>query len=119
RADQRAFLPPDLLDPDGAWIAYGEPNGVVAVGHTLAYRGRSAFLVLLNFAEGRDATLAYLRQHPQRSLNAIGSSLPQDAQVALVRQTLLIDDHGEIVPAPIIEQLQIRVYHDVEGPDGY
>jgi hypothetical protein len=38
---------------------------------------------------------------------------PAGTQVALVRQMTLFDDHGNLVPAPITESVQIRVYRTI------
>jgi hypothetical protein len=40
--------------------------------------------------------------------------LPVGTQFALVRQALLVDDNGELVPTPLTESVQIRVYRAIE-----
>jgi hypothetical protein len=37
--------------------------------------------------------------------------------LALVRQLLLIDDAGQIVPSDITEEAQFRIYRDIDGSD--
>jgi hypothetical protein len=116
---QQAFLPPELLQADGPWSPYGDHNDVTAPEHNRAYSGRSIFLVLLRVPGGRDATLAYLHKYPSRSVNMIGAQFEPGTQVALVKQALLIDDHSEIVPTPITEQVQLRIYQKLDNPDAY
>ena len=57
----RAFLPPDLLDPNGQWVEMGETGlGAVAPFHVEMLSGRSAFRVFIRCPGGRPATLSYL-----------------------------------------------------------
>jgi hypothetical protein len=103
---EEGFLPPDLLQPDSAWLPMGREGGPVAMTHTAAeaFFGRSVFLVFLRSPEGRKGTLDFIKslntdQHP---VTASGS------EVALVRRMLLIDDQGELVRSPFVETVQIR-----------
>ncbi len=96
-----------LWDADGPWVLLGSEERVppLARTHVEFFGGRSAFFVFLRLPEGREQTLKYLAE--LRS-NQTASQLPQGAQVALVRQMQLIDDHGRITLTPVIETLQIR-----------
>jgi hypothetical protein len=129
---ERSFLPEDLLDEAGPWLMMGgsEPLRPAAAMHSAAAQGRSVFYVLIRLPDGRQATLAYLRQladFPQpyvlndtysrypyaRSpvlINPDVPQLPQGTQVALVRRMLLTNSKGELVVTPIIESVQLRVY---------
>jgi hypothetical protein len=62
------FLPPDLLQPRGAWVNVGGagergvPAGLGAPVHSREFGARSLFLVFLRLPGGRDATLPYIKQ---------------------------------------------------------
>ncbi|MDR3619694.1 MAG: hypothetical protein P4L85_10110 [Paludisphaera borealis] len=107
----RAFLPRDLLADDGSWVpvsnlARANEDLPAAPEHARFTRGRSVFLVLLHLPEGRKATAALLKKmHDGEILQ-----LPEGAQTALLRRTLLIDDSGTLRESPLTESLQIRVY---------
>jgi hypothetical protein len=124
-----AFLPPDLFDQRGSWVEIegaGDPEPV-APQHLTAVSGRSRFLVFMRLPGGRKATFDYLRtlwEFPQpwvvrsdapnqTETNPNLPSFPVGTEVALVRQMTLFDDHGNLVPAPITESVQIRVYRRV------
>jgi hypothetical protein len=124
----RAFLPPDLFDPRGPWILIrGNGSEPVAKQHVSEFSGRSRFLVFVRLPRGRKATLDYFQTlwnvpQPWIPLNStnedvvVNRDLPQfpaGTQVALVRQMTLFDDHGNLVPAPITESVQIRVYRTI------
>lgn len=132
---ERPFLPPDLLDPNSPWIAFGG-NGPsqepVAPGHTETF-SRSTFLILMRFPEGRKATYDYFRtlwsfpepwlespndpRHEQTVENPNLPQFPAGTEVALVRQMLLFDNQGNLSPTPITESVQIRVYRNVAAKD--
>jgi hypothetical protein len=139
---ERAFLPPDLLDPEGPWVQIQDGRGrEVASMHLRNFSGRSAFLVLIRCPGGRAATLSYLqslnlyttpfefkpaeiatsypshekvRWDPLR-LDPGTPQFPEGTIVALVRRMLLIDAKLEPVPTPITQQVQFRVYQRVGG----
>jgi hypothetical protein len=135
---ERAFLPPDLFDPDGPWVVLGEHMAPAAPVHVLGVQGRSAFFVLINLPAGRQATLAYLEKlgafpnplMPQPAdrnekfratrLPRFNPELPQflvGTQVALVREVLAIDNRGKIKPTRLIESAQFRVYREIPKGD--
>jgi hypothetical protein len=127
KADQ-PFLPPDLFKADGPWVMLEErPSLLGAPAHVRAFGGRSAFFVFLNLPAGRLATVDYLGKlgrfpkpllpQPAREsgviLNPDLPQFPAGTQVALVRELVVIDDHGNLVPTRILEELQFRVYRDI------
>jgi hypothetical protein len=98
---ETAFLPPDIFQPDGAWVPMGREGGPVAMTHTgtFPFFGRSVFLVYLRSPAGRMGTLDFiesLKTEPNPVL-ALGSD------VALVRRMLLIDDQGDLLLSPLVE----------------
>jgi hypothetical protein len=127
-----AFLPPDLFDPRGPWVLIsGNGSEPVAKRHVSDFSGRSRFLVFVRLPGGRKSTLDYFQtlwNLPQPPIPPSGrnarvqvqdlqvQALPQfpaGTQVALVRQMTLFDDRGNLVPAPITESVQIRVYRTI------
>jgi hypothetical protein len=128
----RPFLPPDLFDPSGPWVCVTPSpeslgNGAVAKVHFGSVSGRSVFLVLVHLPEGHQATLDYFQtlwNFPQPWVAdqvASGPSrpnpnlptFPAGTQVALVRQMMLFDNHGNLVVSSVVESLQMRVYHEI------
>jgi hypothetical protein len=128
---ERAFLPPDLFDPQGPWVELegrGKPLPV-AEQHDSFFDGRSSFLVFLRLPGGRKATFDYLKTlwnsaaplstTPHFSPlqddapNPDLPQLPAGTQVALIRQLTLFNDHGGLDASPITESVQIRVYRSV------
>jgi len=128
---QRAFLPPDLLQPDGPWVcltAYStEPTAIVH------FSGRSRFLVFLRLPGGRQATLEYLRKlftSPEplflqdtvpnsKLLNLRLPQFPPNTEVALLRQMIVVDTDGHLLPTAVTESVQLRVYHSVTPGSAY
>jgi hypothetical protein len=128
----RAFLPPDLFDQHGPWVAivdrgYAEP---VATAHVFAFSGRSRFLVFMRLPGGRKATLDYFQTlwsfpqpwiscrdvAPDQTIeNPDLPQFPAGTQVALVPQMTLFDNQGNLPPARITESVQIRVYRAIPG----
>jgi hypothetical protein len=127
------FLPPDLLDPLGPWVAIsgrGPSTEPVAVGHVSTF-SRSSFLVFVQLPGGRKATFEYLRTlwdfpepwiartdggdsaYDQTMENPHLPQFPAGTQVALLRQMMLFDDHGNLQGTPITESVQIRVYRSI------
>jgi len=116
------YLPTDLLEPHGSWVCIRGPlPGPSAPVHVEYYRGRSPFLVLLRLPDGRQATLDYLKQLNQASARESDAKkwkqqLPQfpvGTAVALVRLMMVVDQTGEIIPTPIVQTAQFRVYREV------
>jgi len=123
-----AFLPPDLFQANGPWVLLSaQGGGSAAPAHAAFFSGRSTFLIFISLPGGRDATLAYLKrisqfsrtwildeQNPDHFLpNLELPQFPVGTQLALVRQMMLIDDHANLIPTNIIEQVQIRVHRAI------
>ena len=125
------FLPPDLLAADGPWVLLTDSHTrPTARRHVEFTEGRSVFTVYLNLPGGRQSTLGYLKKlmsfpepwiwepnyptfpyaRPPVALNPALPQFPQGTMVALLRQAILIDNQGNLVPARLTESLQIRVY---------
>jgi hypothetical protein len=133
------FLPPDLLAADGPWVLLTDSHTLpTARRHVEFAEGRSVFRVYLNLPGGRQRTLDYVKKlmwFPEpwiwepnfptfpyaRSPVALNPALPQFPQgtmVALLRQPILIDNHGNLVPARLTESVQFRVYRlDPKGAE--
>lgn len=110
-ADQpdSAFLPPDIFQPDSAWVPIGREGGPIAMTHTESFPffGRSVFLVYIRQPNGRNASLDFID-----GLNAISAPiLSIRSDVALVRRMLLIDNQGKLIISPLVETLQIRHFN--------
>lgn len=133
---ERAFLPPDLFDPQGPWVCingssyFGHP---VPIEHLMTFSGRSRFLVFVRLPAGRKATLEYFRtlwnfpeawvqsdSPGQSDINPALPSFPAGTQAVLLRQMMLFDNRGDLAEAPITESVQIRVYRSITtaGPNG-
>ncbi len=125
----RAFLPPDLFEPQGSWVELegrGKPLPV-AEQHDSFFSGRSSFLVFLRLPGGRKATLDYLKTLWNSPVSLVPHfsplqdeapnpdlpQLPAGTQVALIRQMTLFDNQGKLTATPITESVQIRVYRSV------
>jgi hypothetical protein len=136
---ERAFLPPDLLDPNGQWVEIGaDGQGAVAPFHIQMLSGRSLFRIFIRCPGGRQATLAYLEtlnvyptpwelnpqdigtRYPDHTrirmrpllLNHATPQFPPGTIVALVRQMMVINDELQPVPTPITQKVQFRVFKD-------
>jgi hypothetical protein len=123
----QSFLPSDLFDPKGAWVALTIRGGdLVAPGHVSAFSGRSVFQIFMSLPGGRAATLDYLKTmasfrnpwllDPETRRPFPNPDLPQfssGTQLALVRRIVLIDANGEFRPTNIVEDVQIRVHRTI------
>jgi hypothetical protein len=128
------FLPADLFDPNEPWVCLGEQHGrPVASDHLESFHGRSVFLVFFQVPGGRSKTLEYvgkLRNIPKTWGPNLDwpqgpdippvlvpypepPQLPIGMRVALVRQMVLISDHGDPMPTHLTESVQMRVYRAI------
>lgn len=131
-----AFLSPDLLQPGGPWVPLSvEGGGPIAPTHVASFSGRSVFQVFIRLPQGRGATLAYLkrvaefptpwirdRRIPADVLpNPRLPQFPAGTRLALVRQMVVIDEQGNLIPTGIVEDVQIRIHRTipVEIPKGF
>jgi hypothetical protein len=122
------FLPADLLRPDGTWVRLRtEAWEPLAPFHADVIEGRSVFSVCLRLPGGRAETLEYLaklRAFPNpvvgdgegRRLNPDLPQFPPGTAVALLRRMVGVDDRGELVPTPITESVQLRLYRSTANP---
>jgi hypothetical protein len=101
----QAFLPDDLLSPNGPWVAVISGDTFAAKFHVNDFGGRYAFDLFINLPGGRAATLAYL-QHPW-------PALPRGTQLVLLRRPLLIDTEGKLHSTSMVESLQMRVFRAI------
>lgn len=126
-----AGFPRGLFEREGAWLSIGaEGHEPTAATHTTDFGGRSIFLVMVRFPEGRQQAISYLEQlrdfepaviHPKPAREepevfGINPALPQfpaGTEWALVRRLCLIDEQGQIRPTPLIESVQVRRYVSV------
>ncbi len=125
----RAFLPPDLLEPAGPWVCLGAPEQELAAPtHDASFVARSDFFVFARLPGGREATLAYYRQlaemktplfvrmqvpgwkDPADVWNPQVPQFPAGTEFALVRQMVLPDRDGILRPTKVTESVQIRHY---------
>lgn len=106
----KPFLPPDVYAKDGPWVCMGKA-GNPTTHHARIDRWRSAFFQFVRLPGGRDVTLEYIKKLNDREGFPIGT------QFALVDQTFLISDQGELVLSPIILSIQLRAYLNVKMTD--
>jgi hypothetical protein len=122
----QAFLPPEMNDAAGPWVAINSFSEPVAISHAQAFSS-SGFAIMINLPGGRETTIAYLQKlwdfplpfvadttFPNERRLMLSPELPQfphGTQVALIRKMLLIDTEGDIVPSNLTESIQIRVFH--------
>ena len=122
-----AFLPADFFDADGPWVNINDSFIVPVAGAHAAEFSHSEFLVLLNVPGGVQATLDYFQtlwaftepylaedfRDGQQStrLNPMLPQFPVGTTTALVRRMLLIDDMGRVQRSPLVESVELRVYH--------
>jgi len=107
---EQPFLPADLFDPNGPWIAL-HSDGVVAFQHDTFFANRSAFIVFVRHPEGRDAGLRFVEGLAKRK----SPEIPVGMAFANVRRGLLISDGGTPVPSPFTESVQLRHYWGRNG----
>ena len=136
-----AFLPKDLLNDDGAWVALEASNGgrgLVPQFHFKFFYGRTSFEVRMRHPQGRAAGEAYLKSladMPQPLLfeksgeeaklrahhapwpNPATPQFPVGTMWALVRRAVLADEKGQLVVSPLVESVQVRVYRYVSRID--
>lgn len=121
RKPREPFLPPELFRPDGPSVCISAHSEEPTALQHFYFSGRSRFLVFMKLPGGRDATLAYierLRSSAQPPLlgDFLNLALPQfpvGTHVALVRQLIVVDSTGKLVPTRLTESVQLRVYHSI------
>ena len=132
---ERVFLPPDLFDPNSPWVQLynnGPSMEPIASSHAHTF-SRSTFVVFMRLPGGRKATFDYLQtlwdfpqpwiarpddeRHEQTAVNPNLPQFPVGTEVALIRQMMLFDNHGDLAATPITESVQIRVYSKIAEID--
>lgn len=130
-------LPAGLFATNGLWVCLGAPGEQpFAPAHVTRFAGRSTFLILMQTPGGRQETTNYLkrfREYPQPYLYEPGTFdtnltvavpnpnlpvFPDGTTFALVRQMVLVDRAGSLVPTHLTESLQIRRYNDTHPVRG-
>jgi len=134
------FLPADLFATNGPWVCVGlNSEEQIAPVHVSRFGGRAAFFVFMRTPGGRQEATNYLRQFREfprpyvyetnqfftnRIEAVLTTNLPQfpnGTTFALVRQMILVDQNGGLVPTHLTESVQFRRYNDVHpkrGPNG-
>ena len=107
-------------------------SSLLTSDHLESFYGRSVFLVFFQVPGGRSKTLEYLGQlrnipkawgpnpdtppagiHPVLVPYPDPPQFPIGTRMALVRQLVLIDDHGRLTATHLTESVQIRVYRAI------
>lgn len=128
-------LPGGLFKQDGDWLSVGANGyGPMASTHMEDFGGRSIFLVMVRFPEGREQAIAYLSKlrevenpwtysrppesdRPVPVLNPALPQFPSNTEWALVRRLCVIDKEGHVQPTSLIESIQVRRYRSVPAVD--
>jgi hypothetical protein len=107
-APERPFVPTDLLDQDGPWVAYSREEaptlgGVLHIQHVQA---RSLFTLHMHAPGGRAETEKFLVKFRESkgTLN-----VPTGTTLALLRRAIAPTREGKLVATPMIESLQLIV----------
>ena len=129
-AAPKAFLPKGLLADDGEWIAVrdAEEERSITPVHDQEFKSCAVFEVRMRHPQGRKAGLEYLAQLPGRPrmprqrLDKQGAhtpptlpegEFPSGTAWALIRRSVLATPEGKPVISPLVDTIQVRVYHDV------
>jgi hypothetical protein len=131
------YLPAGFFATNGSWVCVGLPGEQpLAPAHVSRFGGRSAFLVFMQTPGARQEATNYLkrfREYPQPYLyepseystyltvpvpNPNLPIFPNGTTFALVRQMVLVDQNGGLVPTHVTESVQIRRYNDTHPVRG-
>ncbi len=103
------FLPPDLLDDGGPWVAIARDTKTLgASAHLNSVNLRSAFVPYLRVSDHRQDTIDYLRKFQHFDPN-VNLGVPVGSQLALLRRMMLPTTSGHAMVTPVIESLQLIV----------
>jgi len=109
------FLPQDLEFPDGPWVSLGNSTDVpLALRHANGFAARSSFHIYLRAPAGRAAALELIKSIEDYRGAVEAPTLPIDAQVALLERPFLITREGKLVPSPLTETVEFRIFHKPE-----
>jgi hypothetical protein len=117
-----------LFDRNGPWVCvYPRGGGPVASTHA-GFFNESTFLVFVRLPGGRADTLAYLDKlnavrdpmviahYGSNSLLVQNPEIPQfppGTRTVLLRQMMLVDPNGEVVPTHLTLSVQTRLYRTI------
>ena len=113
-----------LFDERSPWVCVFPRGGGPAASAHAGFFSESTFLIFLELRGGRERSLAYLKElndYPEpllarQKMLAANPGIPQfppGTRTALVRQMMVIDRSGEMVPTHIMESVQTRLYRTV------
>jgi hypothetical protein len=106
----KPFLPVDLFDENGPWVAMARSSKTVgALHHLQTVEYRSIFVAFIRVSANRQETVDYLNE--TRRSRTPG---PPGTQLALVRRMMLPTKSGRIVATPVTESVQFIV---IDPPD--
>lgn len=116
---EQTFLPSGLFQQHGPWvqIQHARNELVAAPRHVSAISGRSQFLIFISMPGGRQAVYDYyqrIRQVPNPWLQQVSASgemklnpaiprLPVGTTIIMMREMMLIDNQGNLVPATLTD----------------
>ena len=132
-----ADLPRGMFAENSDWLIVGTSYNLTASEHVRGFGGRSIFLVLTRFPQGREQAQDYfktlrdfepaliylkgmpsgLARPPMLRTNPHSPQFPAHTQWALVRRLCLIDDHGHLRATPLIESIETREYAAIPAID--
>ena len=103
------FLPPDLLDERGPWVAIARDTKTLgAQAHLDSVSYRSAFVPYLRVSDRRQDAIDYLQKF-QHFDPKVDLGVPVGSKLALLRRMMLPTSSGHIVVTPVVESLQLIV----------
>lgn len=104
----KAFLPSDLLDMNGPWVAYASEPEPSAGGtaHMSFIRHRSIFTLHLRTPGGRDEGERFLQEYTKGNRK---KDVPPGTMLALLRRSIVPTRSGNLRVSPFVESLQLIV----------
>jgi hypothetical protein len=104
---EAGWLPPDLFDETGPWVAIGRgAKGLGAQQHASAARNRSIFVSYIRVSANRQETLRFLARYLQARGDVV---VPEGTFLALTRRTAIPTSDGKIAVTPLLESLELVV----------
>ena len=111
QSPEKGFLPPDLFDEGGPWVAIARGKKTPgAAMHLQSCDYRSIFVPYIRVSADRQRTLDFLERYRKSPM------VPAGAQLALVRRTALPTTSGRIMATSITESLQIMIIDRASRP---
>jgi hypothetical protein len=110
KSPAKPFLPPDLLDERGPWVAIAKDTKILgARAHLESVGYRSAFVPYLRVSDRRQDTIEYLQNFQRPYDPKVDRGIPDGSQLALLRRMMLPTSSGHILVTPVVESLQLIV----------